>query len=548
MHSDTPVSELKEGDVMQQAISDYISSMSHDLKTPLVAIVGIGEILKNELKDNTEYHKLLGTLENATHTVLSLVKDILSLTRIESGHMQVLYEPFDLLRLIEGVVSTMSHQCLEKGVELLISYPPMLPRILISDSSAIRRIIINLLSNAVKFTDHGHIMIKVIKESLTDTSAGLNIVIEDTGAGIPESCVNKDFKSCSPQDLQDAQLYQGAGLTIAIVKQLIQGIGGQLQLQNVMGKGAKFTCSIPFALKKVNMSYLPYDNKHHPLKILIISNNPFSYRIIERVLERNWVLTCSADECLEILEEAYLNNRAFNIVIVDDILMNPTLLNVADQAKLKQWTQKTLFIYSSFPLNLTQVDLAKKSGFHEIINKPILPSQFADQLYAAWEKNILNPKAENLTEKIKKIDVKAGHIPKKTKKNFHRYPQILLVEDNAIVGEITKRILANLKCEVDLAENGIEALKLCKSNHYDLIFLDIDLPDIDGITICRIIRAQAGPNQETVIIALSGQIAEKEAGVCIAAGMNTFMEKPATSANFTQIINRYLINQQKNAA
>ena len=543
MYSNARLKNRNKTQATQQAMSDYITAMSHDLKTPLVAIIGIGEILKSELK-NTEHQELLSTLENATHTVLSLVKDILSLSRLESGHLQTLFEPFDLLMLIEGVVSTMSHHCLEKGIELLISYPPKLPRILISDSSAIRRIIINLLSSAIKFTDHGHILIKIIAENISEKEAQISLIVEDTGTGIPESCLNTKFENVSRLNLEDECKHQGAGLTIAIVKQLIHSIGGNLQINNIPSKGTQFISTIPMALKNENLSYLAHKTSPILFKILIVSDCESSYKIIKEILENDQVQLCRSSECSKILKDSYSKGEYFDIVLVDDKSLNPSSLSLAHMAKHENWINDTLFIYSGFPLNLTEMDQIKTAGFHEIISKPIQPSQLVQQIHSAWGKYSVEQKV-TIKEPAK---MTVQHVESNAKKSATDSYQILLVEDNLIAGYITQCILEGLNCSVELAKTGIEALELTKKTYYDMIFLDIDLPDIDGITLCRILRAQAGINQNSIIIALTSQIAEKEADICIAAGMNAFLEKPASTSNFTQIIQQFLIEKNRNAA
>ncbi|HYF98282.1 MAG TPA: response regulator, partial [Coxiellaceae bacterium] len=190
------------------------------------------------------------------------------------------------------------------------------------------------------------------------------------------------------------------------------------------------------------------------------------------------------------------------------------------------------------PLSLTQIEQVKALDFNEIINKPILPSRFTNQLHSAWERHLKNDKtfkavatSMNLTTKLPSPS---------TPSDKH---QVLLVEDNAVVRKITRLLLEKLDCEVDIAVNGEEALTLSRAKVYDLVFLDIDLPDIDGISVCRALRANSGPNQNSTLVALTGQIVEKEAKICLAAGMNAFLEKPASSTNFMRIIQQFIVDK-----
>lgn len=544
MQKKPPAAE-KEADAVNRAKYDYIASMSHDLKTPLVAVVGIGEILKKELTDS-KHLDLLKDLENASNTILSLVKGILGLTKPGSTQLDLIHEPFDLLKLIEGVVCTMAHQSLEKGVEVFISYPSSFSSLIISDSNAVRRIIINLLSNAIRLTDQGYILIKVEEECLNEQEAKLRIIVEDSGRGIPESPYTMNFETLNQAQSIDKNSYSGIGLSLFIVKQLVNGLGGHLSLDSLSGKGSKFICSIPFAYKTVKKTLSTFKQNFSSLKILFINDQLAKKQILAEYLSEAITQFCSSQEAIKLLKSAYAAHDPFQLVLMDDKLITTDALNLAREIKLDQELKDLALVYISFPLNLLQKDQAKKAGFYQLIEKPILPSHFTEELASTWEFYALeNAPLEDAARKQLPTATTESCPMQLGESAQLNLLHVLLVEDNVVAQRITRIILEKLGFQVDLAKTGKEALHYNESYHYDMIFLDIDLPDIDGVTICRIIRGEVGKNQHIPIIALSGQVVEKEKTVCLAAGMNEFMEKPALTADFIRVMNQYLGYQAK---
>ncbi len=540
--------EAKElAETANRAKSDFIASMSHDLKTPLVAILGITEIFKDELSEKRQVD-LLKDLTEASNNILSLVKDILGLSKLESGKIEFSPENFDLCQLIENIVSTLSYQALEKNLDLIISYPRKIPRLLISDPTALRRIIINLLSNAIKFTKTGYINIRVEPDGVIELNPRLKIIVEDTGIGISEDQMESVFDRFTRVDPSYRGQYQGTGLGLSIVKQLVSTLGGTVTLSSILHQGSTFTCSIPFKSQKTKEKPSDWESKYEHVKILLV--NEFSYQsdALRQQLSCNNMQICSGNDAMHFIFEAENQKTPYQIIIIDNALCSLNALELAKKISEHKGISEKVLIYLSAPLNLEKTDQAKSAGFKKILIKPIGPTELYGALMNAWENHLgIKVCKKEETESLYDFEIMPPPIrdtakrtlnstPKKVNKNLH---QALLVEDSRVAQKVTKIILEKLNCQVDIASNGNEALELNKLNVYDIIFLDIGLPDIDGIEVCKIIRKTMGENQKIPIVALSGHIIEREEKTCLEAGMDAFMEKPALQADFVKIMKQF---------
>lgn len=507
--------EKEKAEIATQAKSEFLASMSHDLRTPLNGILGIAQILmtKGLNREQTEY---VSNIVQAGNTLLQIIEDILSFSRVEAGKFELSIEPFNLRQLLEEIVDLVSIQANKKNIKIYYSYDENAPYYVIGDLHCTRRIIINLIDNAIKFTDKGYVLVSVEPITTTAQEATLQIAIEDTGIGIPPDKINYVFERFNRLTPSYKGRYKGTGLGLTIVKQLIEVLGGSIHVNSQPGKGSTFWFELPFKLqdKKVSVSNWARYYQHIPL--LIIDDYDIRAEIRLKELSSSHGLHVHSSNALEVLKAETKANDIFKIIMIDDELKDMTPMQLAKVIREIPIYKKTLLILCSNPCSLEQIDKAKKAGFHGIFNKAMQPAELLNKLTFSWESWMYA-----LLDRYKAAT---------------RAPIfILLIEDDFLSQKVTRIILEDMGCTVEIAGDGKTALSLINKKHF-LILVDIGLPDIDGITLTEKIRTSDSPDKSTPIVALTAHVMENETAVCIKAGMNYFMKKPLMKHELLQIL------------
>lgn len=523
--------EAKErAEIANSAKSEFLASMSHDLRTPLSGIVSMTQLLRKRNKD-PEQEKLFNLVSQGSKTLLRLIEEILDYSKLEAGKMPLYREAIDFRQLIEDVANIMAPEITQKKLQLLINYSDATTRQVIGDPHRLRRILMNLLSNALKFTQSGYIVISVEEISHSHMHVDLQLSVEDTGIGIPSDKLDAIFDRFSKLEPSYLGRYKGTGLGLTIVKQLVKSMEGEIGLHSQLGKGSTFWCSLPFEKQKVHHKISIWQRHYADVKILIVDDSPKQGHILQQQISTNNCHITSSKNAESQLLDAAINEMPYQIVIIDDELSNDiSTATLAKSIHLHDSLQSPMLVLCTPPNNDNKLNELKKQGFFTYLIKPIQPTELVNTLAGSW--------GQWQSASLSKIEQIRAF---KTR--------VLLVDDEHLSQTVMKILLEEeLGCQIDLAKTGGESIALANENDYDLIFMDIGLPDQDGFSVVNAIRQNEDPNNPTVIIALTAHASNNIKSQCFETGMNGHLTKPTSIEDLTSIISRIIYSTESNRA
>jgi signal transduction histidine kinase/DNA-binding response OmpR family regulator len=512
-----------------EAKSAFLATMSHEIRTPMNGIIGMTSLLL-DTPQTAEQREFTETIRNSSESLLTIINDILDFSKIEAGKLELEQQPLDLRECIEGALDLLAARAAEKGLELAYIIAPETPEMIVGDVTRLRQILINLLSNAVKFTEEGEIVLSVRAEPADDGRTDdaharyrLYVSVRDTGIGIPPERMGKLFRSFSQIDASTTRRYGGTGLGLAISKRLAEMMGGKMWVESegVPGKGTTFHFTILATVAaEPEKEYL-----HEPQpelagkRLLIVDDNATNRRILS-TQARAWKMvpreTDSPREALRWIQAG----EPFDLVILDMQMpeMDGLMLAAAIQ-KERDGRALPLVMLTSLGGREALRDHGTASvELAAYLTKPIKPSQLYNVLVTVLGKQARRVVAE---EKVSSslFDPEMGR-----KHPLH----ILLAEDHPTNQKLALRLLDRLGYRADVAANGLEVLSAIERQHYDVVLMDMQMPEMDGLEASRRIRkqeAQAGSGHLR-IVAMTANAMQGDREACLAAGMDDYVSKP----------------------
>lgn len=513
------------------AKSQFLANMSHEIRTPMNGIVGFLQLLEGtELNhDQSDYIHMIKT---SIDTLMSVLNDVLDISKIEAGKMDLECIPFDIRSTIETTVVTFDAKAKEKGLEMNMLIHSAIPQCVIGDPTKLRQIITNIISNAVKFTDRGEVFLEVSLNKQEADFIELLFIIKDTGIGMTELETDKLFKPFSQVDASSTRKYGGTGLGLAICKRYVDMMGGTINVISEKGKGTIFQFTITLSKAEDKVIVQPPDySVVRGKRILVIDDHAMNRYIAKVYLEELGGIVYeaeSADRALIDLINTGKDNSP-NLILVDYQMEGMTGMEFSSAVKGIVTAKDIPLILVTSVTAGSEAKQAKNSGFEGYLSKPYKRNELLDCIAMIFGKN--HQAKEGQTIFVTK------HMAQEA--NFNTKLKILLVEDNEINRKFFIKLLKVKGITCDISVNGLEAVNACLDNKYDIVFMDCQMPVMDGYEATRQIRVAEGDSKHTTIIAMTAYALEGDAAKCREAGMDDYLSKPVNLNDVLTILKKY---------
>ncbi|MBC8034831.1 MAG: response regulator [Chitinophagaceae bacterium] len=514
------------------AKSEFMANMSHELRTPMNGIIGFNDlVLTTQL--NRPQRDYLENVKKSAYNLLDIINDILDFSKLEAGKLVIENNVFKLDELVEETINLLTVKAFEKKLEMIYSLDPEIPVQFRGDSVRIRQVLVNLLGNAIKFTPSGEIAVSVTSTGsiyLKNDKKFVNLAIrvKDTGIGIPAEMLKKIFESFTQADSSTTRKYGGTGLGLTISRSLAELMGGDMSVESKEGEGSIFTLHLPLQVESEEPLILP---SVKPLlkRVLVVDDNATNLQLMKGIFKYFHIectLASSGIDELRIVEEASRASKSFDLIITDNHM--PGMDGITLVKKIRG-TASGLY---PFVLMLSSLEKetyqreAEESGIHKFLSKPVKMYELYETLLSLFEKQYQQQAPRPSIRQLERLTETAS---------------IMVVEDDPINMLLISEVMRKMGFEVIKAYNGREAIEMIRECKPVLIFMDLNMPEMDGYTATGIIRSMPAPVRNIPIIALTADAMQEDKEQCLSVGMNNFISKPFKLEEIEAVLKEYMV-------